>query len=58
MDVALRENHLRTARVLTDFGGRTNGGTHHRAASLIQAVWKFHVHKVELDFEYLLSILS
>jgi ankyrin repeat protein len=45
LDIALREGHMRTAHLLIQAGAQTSGGVHHRAASLIQAVWRFHVHK-------------
>ena len=53
LDVALRESHPPVVDLLLQHGGHTRSGTHHSAACLIQAVWRFHVHKVHCRHNYL-----
>ena len=46
LDVALKEGYTEIADLLIKSGACTSNGRHHRAACLIQAVWRFHRHKV------------
>ena len=50
------ESHHPVVDPLLRHGGHTSGGVHHRAACLIQAVWRFHVHKVRYTRHGLLTI--
>ena len=46
LDLAMLEGHMGCADYLISVGVSTGGGAYHRAAATIQAVWRYHRHKV------------
>ena len=59
LDVAMKNGHSECANYLIRCHAPSGGGVYHRAALTIQAVWRYHRHKVNEKnmFMYLFSML-